>query len=138
MAMRRTCPRCDEPLDGTCARCGGLWLTRDELSTQVAGFLARHGHEDGIVAFHEAPVCDSPYDCPGCRRPMARVRLRGVTVEGCNECTGLLLDQASIELISRRMLVSARNRAPSRPRRPGRGAHLENALTRHRFPPGDA
>ncbi len=117
------CPNCGADFlpDGStgarpgCSGCGGLWIDREALRSGIAEFLRQLGVSDNIVPLHERPLGEMALQCPACPRMLSGIDLRGVAVLQCNGCDRLFLKPTAIDLISQRVLVSARapkNRGP--------------------------
>lgn len=115
--MTLLCPKCKGSMEGLgegarggrCTDCGGLWVTEGGLRHGILVFLKGLGIEDQIVAFHEIPAGATEIACPECEgERLARMKFRGVEVERCRQCGMIFLDEGETDLISQRVLVSAR------------------------------
>lgn len=112
-----------------CPGCGGLWVAQEVLRDGVAEFLERLGHEGAIVPLHERPLGRTDLRCPSCSALLFGVALRGVTALSCESCRHVFLKPAEIDLISQRVLLSARSPKGRQPlsRNPILQEILENA-----------
>jgi len=113
------CPRClselrplKERLGGgeECPSCGSVWLDAG-LLTNVVGRAALQrvvtaaargkrrcrGCGEALAYTPNCPTCgEEPVACPACGRELLTVSLRGVEVDVCDACEGVLLDPGEL------------------------------------------
>lgn len=138
MEAGRSCPRCCGaaalPESSTkCPRCAGIWVSQDVLLGCIRAFLEQEGEDSRIVPLLESPAGAGKWTCMNCSRPMVRIKLRGVSVDRCDDCRFLFLETGAVALISRRVLASARS--PKRTLPLTRSKLLESILTNRSLRP---
>ena len=117
------CPKCRGSLvaDDTaeisqslCGTCGALWLQRSALEAMLRHEAAQRGTELANLALVEGAPRPTGFNCPtGDGHVLDVVTLRGVPVESCASCGGLLLDPSEPDVILERVLSAAKAWAPA-------------------------
>ena len=113
----RICPRCTKVLEPTdigqiqldaCGGCGGMWFDDGELTTLAKTFLEELKALDERFCDRrpEWARTDRPVTCPNCAVGLVSHQYRhfpGVTVDACQRCKGVWLDDGEVREICRQV-----------------------------------
>lgn len=96
--MARICPRCNIPMKlqtkkgveiDRCPKCKGIWFDANELDR-----LTGEKSLEGLI--FTARVLGKVLDCPVCNEKMQFVTVDGITVDHCQKCDGVWLDDGEM------------------------------------------
>jgi len=117
------CPKCRGALAedrdagvvvARCGQCGALWLQRAALEALLQHEAAERGVELAKITLIEGAPQPTGFNCPtGDGHVLVGVTLRGVPVESCALCGGLLLDPGEQGVILDRVTAGSKAWAPA-------------------------
>jgi Zn-finger nucleic acid-binding protein len=109
-------------------------VKREALFDCIRSFLTHHGIDEEIIALHEGPSGPGSLECLACRKTMVIMKIRGVEVDYCQPCEMFFLEREEMNLIEKRVLVSAESPKSRYPL--SRHAKLERILQERDPSPG--
>lgn len=128
------CPKCRARMDDTasdgvlysiCPDCSAVWVTEPELHGMIRRRLNRRKIDSIPQSYVETDTEKTELDCPDCPgEHLGGIRLRGVEVERCPGCRGILFDPEELSQYAVRTIRSAEelqrmSTAPQVPVKPG-------------------
>ena len=106
------CPRCRTPFRRagssqavlTCRGCSAVWLHQETLRRFVRDAVNAAGVPKKVIGLTETPGTSADLSCPTCATVLQATQLRGVSTLQCTTCNHVLLDEAGLREIVRRVI----------------------------------